>query len=207
MNLSGEEILILIEAAGTFAFAVSGAAAAIRSRFDIFGIFVLAFVTAIGGGTIRDLLIGNVPVNWLTNTLAITSATAGFVFTLLVHRRIKKIEGWLFSFDAAGLGLFTVMGTQIGLESGMGIGISVALGTITGCFGGVLRDILSGDKPLIFLKEIYAMAAVSGGFIFVGLLYLTGSELTAQITGILVIVMIRFVSVKFELGLPKFYQD
>lgn len=207
MNLSGEEILILIEAAGTFAFAVSGAAAAIRSRFDIFGIFVLAFVTAIGGGTIRDLLIGNVPVNWLTNTLAITSATAGFFFTILVRRKIKKMEGWLFSFDAAGLGLFTVMGTQIGLESGMGIGISVALGTITGCFGGVLRDILSGEKPLIFLKEIYAMAAVTGGFIFVGLLHITGSELTAQITGILVIILIRYIAVKFELGLPKFYPD
>lgn len=205
MNLSGEEILIVIEAAGTFAFAVSGAAAAIRSRFDLFGIFVLAFVTAIGGGTIRDLLIGNVPVSWLTNTLAISFATIGFVFTILVHRKIKKIEGWLFSFDAAGLGLFTVMGTQVGLESGMGIGISVALGTITGCFGGVLRDILSGDKPLIFLKEIYAMAAVSGGFAFVGLLYITGSELFAQIAGILIIILIRYIAVKFQLGLPKFY--
>lgn len=93
MNFSGEEILISIEAAGTFAFAVSGAVAAIRSRFDLFGIFVLAFVTAIGGGTIRDLLIGNLPVSWLTNTLAIISATVGFLFAILVRQRIKKTGG------------------------------------------------------------------------------------------------------------------
>lgn len=207
MNFSGEEILISIEAAGTFAFAVSGAVAAIRSRFDLFGIFVLAFVTAIGGGTIRDLLIGNLPVSWLTNTLAIISATVGFLFAILVRQRIKKLEGWLFSFDAAGLGLFTVMGTQIGLESGMSVGISVALGTITGCFGGVLRDILSSQKPLIFLGEIYAMAAVTGGFLFVGILHVTGSELSAQITGIVAIVLIRYLAVTFKLGLPKFYHD
>ncbi len=204
MNFSAAEILLIIEAAGTFAFAVSGATAAIRSRYDLFGIFVLAFVTAIGGGTIRDLLIGNLPVNWLTDSLAIFSVIAGFLFTLIVFRRMKKLEGWLFSFDAAGLGLFTVMGTQIGLEAGMGAGISIALGTITGCFGGVLRDLLAGELPLIFQKEIYAIAAVAGGSIFVGIYQLFDALLIAQLTGIFTIILIRFIAVKKQLGLPKF---
>jgi uncharacterized membrane protein YeiH len=197
------DILLIIEALGTFAFAVSGATAAIRSRFDLFGIFVLAFVTALGGGTIRDLLIGNLPVNWLTDMLAITSVIAGFFFTLMIYRRMKKLEGWLFAFDAAGLGLFTVMGTQIGLEAGMSIGISIALGTITGCFGGVLRDVLAGDKPLIFQKEIYAMAAVTGGIIFTLILHFSGSLLPAQVAGIVSIVLIRVFVVKVNLGLPR----
>jgi uncharacterized membrane protein YeiH len=207
MNGTDHGFLILIEALGTFAFAVSGAMAAIRSRFDLFGILVLAFVTAIGGGTIRDLLIGNTPVNWLTDTLAIASVFAGFIFTLLIYRRMNKLEGWLFTFDAAGLGLFTVVGTQIGLEAGMGPGVSIALGTITGCFGGVLRDVLAGDKPLIFQKEVYAMAAIAGGMIFVILLTLFDALLIAQIAGILSILLIRVIAVKYQLGLPKFEEN
>jgi uncharacterized membrane protein YeiH len=204
VNIEPEQILVIIEAAGTFAFAVSGATAAIRSRFDLFGIFVLAFVTAIGGGTIRDLLIGNLPVNWLSDTLAITSVIAGFLFTLIIFHRMKKLEGWLFTFDAAGLGLFTVMGTQIGLEAGMSVGISIALGTITGCFGGVLRDVLAGTKPLIFRKEIYALAAVTGGIVFTLILQFFDALFIAQMTAIVTIIMIRVIVVKFELGLPVF---
>ncbi|REL39279.1 trimeric intracellular cation channel family protein [Rhodohalobacter sp. SW132] len=197
------DLFTTIDAIGTFAFAVSGATAAIRSRYDIFGILVLAFVTAIGGGTIRDLLIGNTPVNWLTDTITIWSILTGFIFALIFRKRIGKWDGWLFFFDAAGLGLFTVTGTQIGLASGMGVGISVTLGTITGCFGGVIRDVLAGIKPLIFRKEIYASAAVIGGLLFAGTLHFTGSLFWAQITGIISTVLIRVISVRFELELPK----
>jgi len=197
------DLFTTIDALGTFAFAVSGATAAIRSRYDIFGILVLAFVTAIGGGTIRDLLIGNTPVNWLTDTVTIWSVLTGFIVALLLHKRISKWEGWLFFFDAAGLGLFTVTGTQIGLASGMSVGISVALGTITGCFGGVIRDVLAAIKPLIFRKELYASAAILGGLLFAVILQWTGSLFWAQITGILSTIIIRVVAVKYELELPK----
>ncbi|MCC5915423.1 MAG: trimeric intracellular cation channel family protein [Balneolaceae bacterium] len=203
MPLQPDQILILIEAVGTIAFAVSGAMAAIRSRFDLFGIFVLAFVTAIGGGTIRDLLIGNTPVNWLTDTLTISSVIIGFLFTLIIYRQMQKLEGWLFTFDAAGLGLFTVVGTQIALEAGMSVGVSIALGTVTGCFGGVLRDVLAGDKPLIFQKEVYAMAAVTGGIVFTLILQIWDALLIAQIAGIITIVLIRVVAVRKGLGLPS----
>ena len=201
------DLLTTIDAIGTFAFAVSGATAAIRSRYDIFGILVLAFVTAIGGGTLRDLLIGNTPVNWLTDTLTIWSVLAGFGFALFFNRRISKWEGWLFYFDAVGLGLFTVTGTQIALNSGMSIGISVALGTVTGCFGGVIRDVLAAIKPLIFRKEIYASAAMLGGLAFVVTNIVSGSLLAAQIAGILSTTLIRIIAVKFHLELPKLYHD
>jgi uncharacterized membrane protein YeiH len=199
------DLLTTIDAIGTFAFAVSGATAAIRSRYDIFGILVLAFVTAIGGGTLRDLLIGNTPVNWLTDALTIWSVLAGFGFALFFNRRISKWEGWLFYFDAVGLGLFTVTGTQIALNSGMSIGISIALGTVTGCFGGVIRDVLAAIKPLIFRKEIYASAAVLGGLAFVVTNIVSGSLIAAQIAGILSTTLIRIIAVKFHLELPKLY--
>ena len=201
------DLLTTIDALGTFAFAVSGATAAIRSRYDIFGILVLAFVTAIGGGTLRDLLIGNTPVNWLTDTLTIWSVLAGFGFALLFNKRISKWEGWLFYFDAVGLGLFTVTGTQIALNSGLSIGISIALGTVTGCFGGVLRDVLAAIKPLIFRKEIYASAAVLGGLVFVITNNLSGSVIAAQVAGILSTTAFRIISVQYHLELPKLYQE
>ncbi|MFO7846497.1 MAG: trimeric intracellular cation channel family protein [Balneolaceae bacterium] len=197
------DLFTTIDALGTAVFAVSGATAAIRSRYDIFGILVLAFVTAIGGGTLRDLLIGNTPVGWLTDSLAIWSIFAGFLLALILNRRISKWEGWLFYFDAAGLGLFTVTGTQIALNSGMSVGISIAMGTVTGCFGGVIRDVLAAIKPLIFRKEIYASASVLGGALFVAVLSISGSLLWAQVTGIISTILVRIVAVKYHLELPR----
>lgn len=204
MSISQVDFIAAVEILGTFAFAVSGAIAAIQRRYDVFGILVLAFVTAVGGGTIRDLLIGNLPVSWLTNSLAIWSAFAGFGFTVAMRNHIKKIQNWILFFDAAGLGLFTVMGTQLGLETGMGIGISITLGTITGCFGGVTRDVLAGTRPLIFRKEIYAMASVIGGLLYVGILTQTDAVIWAQIAAIVSIILIRIIALRFGLRLPQF---
>lgn len=203
MNFTEVEFISTVEILGTFAFAVSGAIAAIRNRYDLFGILVLAFVTATGGGTIRDVLVGNMPVSWLTNNLAIGSALLGFVFTILLRSQIKKLQRWIFYFDAAGLGLFTVMGTEVGLDAGMGIGISITLGTITGCFGGVIRDVLSGIKPLIFRGEIYAMASVIGGLLYVTVLNMVEGEIWAQVVSILSIIVIRIIALRYKLRLPR----
>lgn len=197
------DLITTIDVLGTFAFAVSGATAAIRSRYDIFGILVLAFVTAIGGGTTRDLLIGNTPVNWLTDTLTIWSVLAGFIFGLLLHQKIGKWDGWFFFFDAVGLGVFTVTGVQIAQQAGMGVGISVALGAVTGCFGGVIRDVLAATKPLIFRKEIYASASVIGGLLYIMIAELGNSITIAQITAISSVMFIRFIAVRYHLELPK----
>jgi uncharacterized membrane protein YeiH len=203
ITLAGLDFLDFIEILGTFAFAVSGAIAAVKSRYDLFGILVLAFVTAIGGGTIRDLLIGNLPVSWLTNSIAIWSAIGGFALTVLFHKRVSELQNWIGFFDAAGLGLFTVMGIQVGLNAEMGIGISIALGTITGCFGGVIRDILAGSRPLIFHEELYATASILGGLFYIAML----SQITtfwAQVIAILTVIGIRIVAIHFRLRLPQF---
>lgn len=199
----GFNFFALIEVIGTFAFAVSGAIAAVKSRYDLFGILVLAFVTAIGGGTIRDLLIGNLPVSWLNNSIAIWSAIGGFTVTVVFHKRFKKIQNWILFFDAAGLGLFTVMGTQVGLNADMSIGISITLGTITGCFGGVIRDVLSGSRPLIFHTELYATASVIGGLLYIVLLTQI-EEFWAQIFAILTVIGIRITAYHFHITLPQF---
>jgi uncharacterized membrane protein YeiH len=204
IELSGSQFLAIAEVLGTFAFAVSGATAAIQNRYDLFGILVLAFATAIGGGTIRDILVGNVPVSWLTNSLAIGSVFAGFLFTVTLHRHIRKLQSWIFFFDAVGLGLFTVMGVQVGLNAEMGLGISIALGTITGCFGGVVRDILSGARPLIFRKEIYATASIMGGLIYTGLLIPFDQGILIQLTAIVSTIGIRFAAYHYQIRLPQF---
>lgn len=111
-ELSGSQFLAAAEVLGTLAFAILGAIAAIQNRYNLFGILVLVFVTAIGGGTIRDLLVGNMPVNWLLNSLAIGSVFIGFLITVIFHRHIRKLQSWIFFFDAVGLGLFTVMGVS-----------------------------------------------------------------------------------------------
>lgn len=203
MNFPEVEFISAVEILGTFAFAVSGAIAAIRSRYDVFGVLVLAFVTAVGGGTIRDMMVGNMPVSWLTNNLAIASASLGFLAAIAMRSHIKKFQPWILFFDAAGLGLFAVMGTQVGLEAGMSIGISVTLGTITGTFGGVIRDVLSGTKPLIFRDEIYAMASFIGGLLYVGMLALTDAVIWAQIVAIASIISMRMIALHREWRLPR----
>jgi uncharacterized membrane protein YeiH len=202
----GFSFIVLIEIIGTFAFAVSGGIAALKSRYDLFGIFVLAFVTAIGGGTIRDILIGNLPVSWLNNSIAIWSAIGGFTLTVVFRNWFKKIQKWILFFDAAGLGLFTVMGVQVGLSADMGMGIAITLGTITGCFGGVIRDILSGSRPLIFRKELYATISVIGGLLYIGLLTQL-KEFWAQIFAITTVIGIRIIAYHFHLKLPQFGTD
>ncbi|MDI6401117.1 trimeric intracellular cation channel family protein [Balneolaceae bacterium ANBcel3] len=204
IEFSGTHFLAIAEVLGTFAFAVSGAMAAIQKRYDLFGILVLAFATAIGGGTIRDLLVGNFPVSWLTNSLAIWSVFGGVLFTVSLHRHMRKVQRGIFLFDAVGLGLFTVMGVQVGLNAGMGIGISIALGTITGCFGGVVRDILSGVRPLIFRKEIYATASIMGGLIYTGLFTQFGDGMIIQTTAIVCTIGIRFIAYHYRIRLPQF---
>lgn len=203
-ELTGDQFLAVAEVLGTFAFAVSGATAAIQNRYDLFGILVLAFATAIGGGTIRDVLVGNLPVGWLSNSLAIWSVFAGFLLTVILRSRIRKVQSWIFFFDAVGLGLFTVMGVQVGLQAGMDVGIAITLGTITGCFGGVVRDILSGSRPLIFRKEIYATASIMGGLIYTGLLLQFGDGILFQAIAIISTIAIRFVAYHYKLGLPQF---
>ncbi len=196
----------IVDILGTFSFAVSGTSSAMRKKLDIFGVLIIAFVTSIGGGTLRDVLIGNTPVAWLTDATTINVIVIASVGTICFGTFIKKFNHTLFLFDSLGLGLFTIIGIQKGIELQFSPGICVALGTVTGCFGGVARDILLNEIPLIFRKEIYASACIAGGTIFYLLNAINIEERLAQIVCISVIVLIRIIVVRYKLSLPSFYK-
>lgn len=195
--------LNIIDILGTFAFAVSGVFSALERKLDPFGILIISFVTAIGGGTIRDILVGNFPVNWLQNGDAILVIFVSAIATMILGSYLRKLSTALFLFDALGLGLFTIVGVEIGLKYGFSAGICVALGTISACFGGVLRDVLLNKVPLIFQKEIYALACIIGGTLYYFLYQWQLGTDVLQIICILVVFAIRIIAVRYKLSLPR----
>lgn len=196
-------VLNIIDILGTFAFAVSGAFSAMERKLDPFGTLIIAFTTAIGGGTLRDVLVGNLPVNWLHNDVTIFVIFLSAIITMLFGTYLKQLTTSLFLFDALGLGLFTIVGIEIGLRYELSAGVCIALGTITACFGGVIRDVLLNKVPLIFQKEIYALACVFGGFIYYVLLFLPLHADISKIICILLIFFIRVIAVRYQLALPR----
>jgi uncharacterized membrane protein YeiH len=194
-------VSFVIELLGTIAFTISGAFSAMQKRLDAFGVVVIAFITAIGGGTIRDVLIGYTPVSWMRDLNGPIIITITAVAAIFFKKYIKNFKVTLFLFDALGLGLFTLIGIQKGIDAGLKPGVCVILGTITGCFGGVLRDILLNNIPLIFRKEIYATACIIGGAIYFGLAHLIDPN-WAKVIAIGFICGIRILAVKYDLKLP-----
>lgn len=166
MNYFNLDFFFVLDIIGTIAFAISGALAAIRKRMDLFGVLIIAFVTAIGGGTIRDLLIGDTPVTWIRSLTATYAIFFSAVFTIVFRNKLDVIKTSLFLFDTIGIGLFTIVGIEKGMMFDLHPIICVALGTISACFGGILRDTFCNEIPVIFRKEIYATACIAGGLIF-----------------------------------------
>lgn len=199
--------LTVIDILGTFAFTVSGAFAAMQKKLDPFGVIVIAFVTAIGGGTLRDMLIGNFPVRWLTNETLVTIIFVSTIASMFFQSYLKQLAITLLVFDALGLGLFTIIGIEAGLEKNLSMGICIALGTITASFGGVIRDVLLNNVPLIFQKEIYAMACVLGGLVYLLLKQTVLDADVSKIIAILVIFAIRMIAVRWGLSLPQFKNE
>jgi uncharacterized membrane protein YeiH len=164
-------------------------------------------VTAIGGGTLRDIMIGNLPVSWLRNETATIVIFSSAIATMLFGRFLKQFTTTLFLFDALGLGLFTIIGIELAIDKHFGIGVCIALGTITACFGGVIRDVLLNDVPLLFRKEIYAMACIAGGLVYF-LLKAIGFDMNlTKIVCVLLIFAIRVLAVRYKLSLPAFYNQ
>lgn len=195
----------LIEILGTIAFAMSGSFAAMQKRLDPFGVLIIAFVTAVGGGTVRDVLL-DVPVFWMHDMVMCSVIFITCLFAMIFKSVEKKFRVTLSIFDSFGLGLFTIVGIQKGLGAELHPIICLTLGTITGCFGGIIRDILLNRIPLIFRKEIYATACIVGGGVFLILAKLTTlSYGFVQISTILIIVVIRTLAQKFQWQIPKFY--
>jgi len=145
----------IIDILGTIAFAISGVLVALNKRMDPFGVLIIAFVTAVGGGTLRDVMIGVSPVSWMTNMTYVYVIFGSTVFAIVLRNKINYLRTSLFLFDTIGIGLYTVVGIEKGLNAGLHPIICIALGTMTACFGGVIRDILCNEIPVIFRKEIY----------------------------------------------------
>lgn len=193
-----------IEILGTISFAISGSFAAMQKRLDPFGVLIIAFVTSIGGGTVRDLLLGDTPVAWMRDVNYCLLILLTSIATIFFKRHIKKFKVTLFLFDSLGLGLFTMLGLQKGIVFGLSPGICVALGTITGCFGGIIRDTLLNTIPLIFRKEIYATACIMGGVLYFFLVHFQLKSDLAKIAVIAFIFILRVIVVRYKLSLPKF---
>lgn len=196
----------IIDILGTIAFAISGVLVAMDKKLDVFGVFIIAFVTAVGGGTLRDLLIGIRPVGWLMAPLYLLVILATVILAIVFVKQLKYIRKSLFLFDTIGIGLYTMIGIEKGLVAELSPIMCIALGTITACFGGVTRDILCNEIPVIFRKEIYATACILGASVYFLLIQFPMNNTLAQALGIITIIMMRILAVSFKISLPSIYK-
>ena len=206
-----EALIIFFDLIGTIAFAISGALVGVNRRMDLFGIIVLAVSTACGGGMIRDITVGNIPPNMFRNPLYVgTAAGVAVVVFILFYshakmpRRMAPVyDKMLFWFDTLGLAAFTVDGIMVGISCGYESNafLLVFLGFLTAVGGGTLRDVLAGRIPDIFLKHIYAVAAIAGGILLV--LTLPLGERTAMILGFSLVIALRCLAAHYRWNLPR----
>lgn len=202
--ISFMDTLQVITYTGVFVFAVTGVLKARTKRFDIFGASVLAFVTAYGGGTIRDLLIGIRPVNWVNDNVAIFIVLASTVVAFFFKMNTNIIKKLIFWVDAFGIGLFTIVGIQVALRSGISSGYALVMGIITATFGGLLADVLCNKVPSILKPgELYATACLIGGSLYLLMLVYDIQSEFSMLVGILVIASIRIFAIRKKLQLPR----
>lgn len=196
-----ETFLIVIEVLGTIAFAISGIRLAAAKRFDWFGAYVVGLVTAIGGGTVRDVLL-DIPVFWMLSYryLAVTGLSLATV--IIFRQALVKGMRTLFLFDAIGLALFVVVGIQKTLLAGYPMWGAVVMGIITGSFGGIIRDILINEIPLFFRKDIYATACLAGGMVYYLVTLTTAPPWVAQAACAITIIGLRVLAVHYNWSLP-----
>lgn len=198
------DLLYIIDLLGTMVFAISGVLTAADHRMDLLGASVLGTVTAIGGGTIRDLMIGATPVGWLQDKNYFIVILLGIFIAVVFRRHIHKFRKTMFLFDTIGISLFTVIGVQKTMGVGLSDGAAIIMGAVSACFGGVVRDVLANNIPLIFRKDFYATVCLIGGLCYV---LLSESALFNQdintLATIVVIIVIRLLAVKFHWRLPN----
>jgi uncharacterized membrane protein YeiH len=200
-------IFQLLDYIGTLVFAISGALAAMNKKFDPFGVLIIALVTSVGGGTLRDMMIGRAPVGWMQDINYAYVILVAFAIAMLFRSRLVYFRRTMFLFDAIGLGLFTIIGVELGLNAELHPILCVLLGTLSAAFGGVIRDILCGEVPLIFHREIYASLSMLGGIVYY---WLSLTSLPVDIIYIItssLVVILRILAVKRNWILPKYYKS
>ena len=200
-------LIYALDIIGTFAFAISGALVASKRNFDVFGVFIIAFVTAVGGGMMRDVLINYHPINWIGDLNYIWTILIAVIFTLLFRSKIAPLSKTMFLFDTIGIAVFTMLGTEKGLNFGLNPFVAAVMGVVSAVTGGVLRDVLTQKTPLIFKKEIYALACFIGAFVFLILNKMEVEVNVKYFSTILTVVLIRIIVVKYKVELPKINED
>ena len=200
--MNQELTILVIEFLGTFAFAISGIRHAAAKHFDWFGGYVCGIAVAIGGGTIRDVMLGATPF-WMTTPIYIICTAVALLTVVLFGRWMEPLKNAWFVFDTLGLALFTLAGIQKSLQYGLPFWVAIIMGCITGAAGGVIRDVLLNNEPVIFRREIYAMACVLGGIIYWLLTAIGLSLEISSIASFVAICAIRFLAVRYHVSLPK----
>ena len=201
------ELIYVLDILGTFAFAISGALVAFDKKFDLFGVLIIAFVTAVGGGMLRDVLIDAHPINWIGDLNYLYTIFAAVIFTILFKSKIFYLSKTMFLFDTIGISVFTLLGLEKGLSFNLHPIIALIMGMVSAVFGGVLRDVLTNKIPLIFEKEIYASACLAGGIVYLILNECNVADNIIFVISAIVVIAIRVIAVKFHLQLPKIKDD
>lgn len=191
---------------GTFAMSISGALTAMAKRFDAFGILIIGFVTAVGGGTTRDIL-ANKAVFWLEDTMYTYAILAGSIFAIIYRKKLNRLLKPLMVFDTIGLAMFTVVGVEVGIQSEFSVISCIILGTVTGCMGGIIRDIFVNEIPIIFRKEIYATVSIVGGAMYMILYYIGAPYGITQFVPITFVIVLRIIIVRYGISFPTISND
>lgn len=196
-----ETISFILEVIGTVACAISGIRLAATKNFDWFGAYIVGLVTAIGGGTLRDILL-EIPVFWMHNWWYLAVTALSLIAVIVFRNLLVSKNRMLLIFDSIGLAMFCVIGINKTLAIDLPMWVAMVMGIITGAFGGVIRDILINEVPLVFRKDIYATACLAGGLVYwiIGLLH--GASYVSQLSCAATIIAIRFLALKYNLSLP-----
>ncbi|HEY4651686.1 MAG TPA: trimeric intracellular cation channel family protein [Pontibacter sp.] len=198
------EIQYILELIGTFFFAISGALAVDKKDHDWFGAGFTGFITAIGGGTLRDMLLGSYPLVWIGDVRFLYAIFVGILFAAIFYKLLLRLRRTLLLFDTLGISLFTIVGTEKALSLGVDPVIAAIMGMFTAVMGGVIRDTLTNETPVIFRKEIYASACLAGATLYISLDFFEVQRTICFLTAVVLIIVIRLMAIKYNLSLPKF---
>lgn len=200
-------IQYILEIVGTCAFAISGALAMKDQKHqDWFGASFTAFISSIGGGTLRDILLDSYPLVWISDITIIYAIMAGILVTFIFYKFLLNLRKTLFLFDTCGIALFTIVGTEKALNLGVRPEIAAIMGIFSAIMGGVIRDVMTNEIPIIYRKEVYATACFAGACCYLLLDNLGASRNVAFISASLLIIVIRILAVRYEWTVPRFFR-
>jgi len=200
------EFLYPFDLAGTFFFAISGTLAAAKKQLDVFGALMIGFITAIGGGSIRDVVMGKFPLVWIEDANYAFAILAAFVISLFLKKQLFKLRKTFYLFDTMGIALFTIMGLQKALGNDTPVVVAVFLGMTSAVMGGMIRDVICNDIPLIFRSELYATTCLLGAVSYIALESISPYHLLNALLSFLVIVVMRLLAIRFKWALPVMHE-